>query len=144
MVQPVFDMVYVALAERLGTEFYTADDFRSRLAHLPLGARHRRERRLARQGAPPPGTGAWRDAGPHHSGPVWPGGTDRTRWRRSTGQCRGACSEDRDHGGQFGFGRLAAHDIQDGTSVRAGRAAPVANTGLSAGSRVRDFVLHRQ
>jgi predicted nucleic acid-binding protein len=33
---PVYDMVYVALAERLGTEFYTADDrLRSRLAHLP-------------------------------------------------------------------------------------------------------------
>jgi predicted nucleic acid-binding protein len=33
---PVYDMVYVALAERLGTEFYTADDrLRKRLAHLP-------------------------------------------------------------------------------------------------------------
>ncbi|MDR2983393.1 MAG: type II toxin-antitoxin system VapC family toxin [Nocardiopsaceae bacterium] len=33
---PVYDMVYVALAERLGTEFYTADDrLRTRLAHLP-------------------------------------------------------------------------------------------------------------
>jgi len=33
---PVSDMVYVALAERLGTEFYTADDrLRARLAHLP-------------------------------------------------------------------------------------------------------------
>jgi predicted nucleic acid-binding protein len=33
---PVHDMVYVALAERLGTEFYTADDrLRARLAHLP-------------------------------------------------------------------------------------------------------------
>jgi predicted nucleic acid-binding protein len=33
---PVYDMVYVALAERLGTEFYTADDsLRARLAHLP-------------------------------------------------------------------------------------------------------------
>ena len=33
---PVCDMIYVALAERLGTEFYTADDrLRSRLAHLP-------------------------------------------------------------------------------------------------------------
>jgi predicted nucleic acid-binding protein len=33
---PVYGMVYVALAERLGTEFYTADDrLRSRLAHLP-------------------------------------------------------------------------------------------------------------
>ncbi|MGN6680674.1 MAG: type II toxin-antitoxin system VapC family toxin [Streptosporangiaceae bacterium] len=33
---PVYDMVYVALAERLGTEFYTADDrLRSRLGHLP-------------------------------------------------------------------------------------------------------------
>jgi predicted nucleic acid-binding protein len=29
-------MVYVALAERIGTEFYTADaKLRSRLAHLP-------------------------------------------------------------------------------------------------------------
>ncbi len=29
-------MVYVALAERLRTEFYTADDrLRARLAHLP-------------------------------------------------------------------------------------------------------------
>ncbi len=33
---PVYDMVYVALAERLGTEFYTADEqLRVRLAHLP-------------------------------------------------------------------------------------------------------------
>jgi predicted nucleic acid-binding protein len=33
---PVYDMVYVALAERIGTEFYTADaKLRSRLAHLP-------------------------------------------------------------------------------------------------------------
>jgi predicted nucleic acid-binding protein len=33
---PVYDMVYVALAERLGTEFYTADDrLRARLKHLP-------------------------------------------------------------------------------------------------------------
>jgi len=33
---PVYDMLYVALAERLGTEFYTADErLRSRLAHLP-------------------------------------------------------------------------------------------------------------
>ena len=33
---PVYDMVYVALAERLGTEFYTADDrLRARLVHLP-------------------------------------------------------------------------------------------------------------
>jgi predicted nucleic acid-binding protein len=33
---PVYDMAYVALAERLGTEFYTADDrLRARLAHLP-------------------------------------------------------------------------------------------------------------
>lgn len=33
---PVCDMVYVALAERLGTEFYTADErLRARLAHLP-------------------------------------------------------------------------------------------------------------
>jgi len=33
---PVYDMVYVALAERLGTEFYTADErLRARLAHLP-------------------------------------------------------------------------------------------------------------
>jgi len=33
---PVSDMLYVALAERLGTEFYTADErLRSRLAHLP-------------------------------------------------------------------------------------------------------------
>jgi predicted nucleic acid-binding protein len=33
---PVYDLVYVALAGRLGTEFYTADDrLRSRLAHLP-------------------------------------------------------------------------------------------------------------
>jgi predicted nucleic acid-binding protein len=33
---PVYDMVYVALAERLRTEFYTADDrLRARLAHLP-------------------------------------------------------------------------------------------------------------
>ncbi len=33
---PVCDMLYVALAERLGTEFYTADErLRSRLAHLP-------------------------------------------------------------------------------------------------------------
>lgn len=33
---PVYDMIYVALAERLGTEFYTADDrLRARLAHLP-------------------------------------------------------------------------------------------------------------
>ena len=32
----VYDMVYVALAERLGTQFYTADDrLRARLAHLP-------------------------------------------------------------------------------------------------------------
>jgi predicted nucleic acid-binding protein len=32
----VYDMVYVALAERLGTEFYTADErLRARLAHLP-------------------------------------------------------------------------------------------------------------
>ena len=33
---PVYDMVYIALAERLGTEFYTADDrLRVRLTHLP-------------------------------------------------------------------------------------------------------------
>jgi predicted nucleic acid-binding protein len=33
---PVYDMVYVALAERLGTQFYTADErLRARLAHLP-------------------------------------------------------------------------------------------------------------
>jgi predicted nucleic acid-binding protein len=33
---PVYDMLYVALAERLGTQFYTADDrLRARLAHLP-------------------------------------------------------------------------------------------------------------
>lgn len=33
---PVYDMVYVALAERLGTEFYTADErLRARLSHLP-------------------------------------------------------------------------------------------------------------
>jgi predicted nucleic acid-binding protein len=33
---PVYDMVHVALAERLRTEFYTADDrLRARLAHLP-------------------------------------------------------------------------------------------------------------
>ena len=33
---PVYDMVYVALAERLGTEFYTQDTrLRERLAHLP-------------------------------------------------------------------------------------------------------------
>lgn len=33
---PVYDMVYVALAERLGTEFYTADErLRARMAHLP-------------------------------------------------------------------------------------------------------------
>jgi len=33
---PVYDMVYVALAERLGTEFYTADDrLRARIVHLP-------------------------------------------------------------------------------------------------------------
>jgi predicted nucleic acid-binding protein len=33
---PVYDMLYVALAERLGTEFYTADEkLRARLAHLP-------------------------------------------------------------------------------------------------------------
>jgi len=33
---PVRDMLYVALAERLGTEFYTADDrLLARLAHLP-------------------------------------------------------------------------------------------------------------
>jgi predicted nucleic acid-binding protein len=33
---PVYDMVYVALAERLDTEFYTADDrLRARLVHLP-------------------------------------------------------------------------------------------------------------
>lgn len=33
---PVYDLLYVALAERLGTDFYTADDrLRSRLAHLP-------------------------------------------------------------------------------------------------------------
>lgn len=33
---PVYDMVYVALAERLGTDLYTADDrLRARLAHLP-------------------------------------------------------------------------------------------------------------
>jgi predicted nucleic acid-binding protein len=32
----VYDMVYVALAERLGTQFYTADArLRARLAHLP-------------------------------------------------------------------------------------------------------------
>ena len=32
----VYDMAYVALAERLGTEFYTADErLRARLAHLP-------------------------------------------------------------------------------------------------------------
>jgi predicted nucleic acid-binding protein len=40
---PVYDMVYVALAERLGTEFYTADEkLRARLAHLPwvLGVGH--------------------------------------------------------------------------------------------------------
>ena len=33
---PVHDMVYIALAERLGTEFYTADGrLLARLAHLP-------------------------------------------------------------------------------------------------------------
>lgn len=33
---PVYDMVYVALAERVGTEFYTADErLRERLARLP-------------------------------------------------------------------------------------------------------------
>jgi predicted nucleic acid-binding protein len=33
---PVYDMVCVALAERLGTEFYTADDrLLARFAHLP-------------------------------------------------------------------------------------------------------------
>src|ERR1022692_2886373 len=33
---PVHDMVYIALAERLRTEFYTADDrLRARLGHLP-------------------------------------------------------------------------------------------------------------
>jgi predicted nucleic acid-binding protein len=33
---PVYEMVYVALAERLGSEFYTADDqLLTRLAHLP-------------------------------------------------------------------------------------------------------------
>lgn len=33
---PVYDMLYLALAERLGTEFYTADEkLRARLAHLP-------------------------------------------------------------------------------------------------------------
>jgi predicted nucleic acid-binding protein len=33
---PVYDMVYVALAERLGTDLYTADEkLRGRLAHLP-------------------------------------------------------------------------------------------------------------
>lgn len=33
---PVYDMVYVALAERLGTDLYTADErLRMRLAHLP-------------------------------------------------------------------------------------------------------------
>jgi len=33
---PVYDMVYVALAERLRTELYTADErLRARLAHLP-------------------------------------------------------------------------------------------------------------
>jgi predicted nucleic acid-binding protein len=33
---PVFDLLYVALAERLGTEFYTADSrLRARLANLP-------------------------------------------------------------------------------------------------------------
>ncbi len=33
---PVYEMLYVALAERLGTEFYTADEkLRARLAHLP-------------------------------------------------------------------------------------------------------------
>jgi predicted nucleic acid-binding protein len=33
---PVYGMLYVALAERLGTEYYTADErLRSRLAHLP-------------------------------------------------------------------------------------------------------------
>jgi predicted nucleic acid-binding protein len=33
---PVNDMMYVALAERLRTEFYTADDrLRARLSHLP-------------------------------------------------------------------------------------------------------------
>jgi predicted nucleic acid-binding protein len=32
---PVYDMLYVALAERLGTELYTADEkLRARLAHL--------------------------------------------------------------------------------------------------------------
>jgi len=32
---PVYDMLYLALAERLGTEFITADDkLRARLAHL--------------------------------------------------------------------------------------------------------------
>jgi predicted nucleic acid-binding protein len=32
---PVYDMVYVALAERLGTELFTADErLRARLAHL--------------------------------------------------------------------------------------------------------------
>ncbi|HEX9514629.1 MAG TPA: type II toxin-antitoxin system VapC family toxin, partial [Streptosporangiaceae bacterium] len=33
---PVYDMAYVALAERLGTELYSADDrLCARLAHLP-------------------------------------------------------------------------------------------------------------
>jgi predicted nucleic acid-binding protein len=33
---PAHDMLYVALAERLGTEFYTADArLRARLGHLP-------------------------------------------------------------------------------------------------------------
>ncbi len=32
---PVYDMIYVALAERIGTELYTADErLRERLAHL--------------------------------------------------------------------------------------------------------------
>ncbi len=47
---PVYDMLYVALAERLGTEFYTADEkLRARLAHLPW------VRGLAGKGAGAPG-----------------------------------------------------------------------------------------
>jgi predicted nucleic acid-binding protein len=50
---PVYDMLYVALAERLGTEFYTADEkLRARLAHLPW------VRGLAGKGAGAPGAGS--------------------------------------------------------------------------------------
>jgi predicted nucleic acid-binding protein len=49
---PVYDMLYVALAERLGTEFYTADEkLRARLAHLPW------VRGLAGKGAGAPAAG---------------------------------------------------------------------------------------